>query len=114
MKQTSFRLNAVTVLAENSKAGSSTASNISKQAIEHLQASTIKDVMQLLPGATLQNSNMSVANNIYIRTIAPTSNSRSATTATDDDHANMNSLGTAIIMDGAALSNNANMQSEYQ
>lgn len=110
MKQTSFRLNEVTVLAENSKAGSATASNISKQAIEHLQASTLKDVMQLLPGASLQNSNMSVANNIYIRTIAPTSNSRSATTATDDDHANMNSLGTAIIMDGAALSNNANMQ----
>jgi hypothetical protein len=53
---------------------------------------------------------MSVANNIYIRTIAPTGTSRSATTATDDAHANMNSLGTAVIMDGAALSNNANMQ----
>ena len=33
MKQTSFRLDEVTVLAENSKAGSATASNISKQAI---------------------------------------------------------------------------------
>lgn len=110
MQETNFRLAEVTVLAEQSKAGESTASNISKQAIDHLQASTIKDVMQLLPGATLQNSNMSVANNIYIRTIAPTSTSRSATTATDDAHANMNSLGTAVIMDGAALSNNANMQ----
>lgn len=110
MKETNFRLNEVTVLAEQSKAGESTASNISRQAIDHLQASTIKDVMQLLPGATLQNSNMSVANNIYIRTIAPTGTSRSATTATDDAHANMNSLGTAVIMDGAALSNNANMQ----
>lgn len=110
MAETNFRLAEVTVLAEQSKAGESTASNISKQAIDHLQASTIKDVMQLLPGATLQNSNMSVANNIYIRTIAPTSTSRSATTATDDAHANMNSLGTAVIMDGAALSNNANMQ----
>lgn len=110
MKETNFRLSEVTVLAEQSKAGESTASNISRQAIDHLQAATIKDVMQLLPGATLQNSNMSVANNIYIRTIAPTSTSRSATTATDDAHANMNSLGTAVIMDGAALSNNANMQ----
>ncbi len=110
MKETSFRLEEVRVLAEQSKAGSATASNISKQAIDHLQASTLKDIMQLLPGASLQNSNMSVANNIYIRTIAPTSNSRTATTATDDSYANMNSLGTAIIMDGAALSNNANMQ----
>ena len=110
MKETNFRLTEVTVLAEQSKAGEATASNISRQAIDHLQASTIKDVMQLLPGASLQNSNMSVANNIYIRTIAPTGTSRSATTATDDAHANMNSLGTAVIMDGAALSNNANMQ----
>lgn len=110
MKETNFRLSEVTVLAEQSKAGEATASNISRQAIDHLQAATIKDVMQLLPGASLQNSNMSVANNIYIRTIAPTGTSRSATTATDDAHANMNSLGTAVIMDGAALSNNANMQ----
>ena len=110
MQETNFRLTEVTVLAEQSKAGEATASNISRQAIDHLQASTIKDVMQLLPGASLQNSNMSVANNIYIRTIAPTGTSRSATTATDDAHANMNSLGTAVIMDGAALSNNANMQ----
>ena len=110
MQETNFRLTEVTVLAEQSKAGEATSSNISRQAIDHLQASTIKDVMQLLPGASLQNSNMSVANNIYIRTIAPTSTSRSATTATDDAHANMNSLGTAVIMDGAALSNNANMQ----
>ena len=110
MQETNFRLAEVTVLAEQSKAGEATASNISRQAIDHLQASTIKDVMQLLPGASLQNSNMSVANNIYIRTIAPTGTSRSATTATDDAHANMNSLGTAVIMDGAALSNNANMQ----
>ena len=110
MQETNFRLSEVTVLAEQSKAGESTASNISRQAMDHLQANTVKDVMQLLPGASIQNSNMAVANNIYIRTIAPESNSRSATTASSDAHANMNSLGTAIIMDGAALSNNANMQ----
>lgn len=110
MKQTNFRLSEVTVLAEQSKAGSATASNISRQAIDHLQANTVKDVMQLLPGASIQNSNMAVANNIYIRTIAPDNDSRSSTTPTTDSHANMNSLGTAIIMDGAALSNNANMQ----
>lgn len=61
MKETNFRLSEVTVLAEQSKAGEATASNISRQAIDHLQAATIKDVMQLLPGASLQNSNMSVA-----------------------------------------------------
>ncbi len=110
MKETNFRLDEVTVLAEQSKAGDATASNISRQAMDHLQANTVKDVMQLLPGASIQNSNMAVSNNIYIRTIAPVSSSRSSNTATTDAHANMNSLGTAIIMDGAALSNNANMQ----
>lgn len=110
MRETSFKLDEITVTSVVSKAGSATASNISRQAMDHLQASSIKDIMQLLPGASIVNSNLSVSNNINIRTIATTSDSRSSITASNDASTNMNSLGTAIIMDGAALSNNANMQ----
>lgn len=111
MKETSFRLNEVTIQATASKAGNATASNVSRQAMDHLQTSSLKDIMQLLPGGNVENSNMTVANNFYIRTLTPSATSRSGSAALQDKNANMNSLGTAIIVDGAPLSNNANMQS---
>lgn len=95
MKEANFRLEEIVVSAQRSQAGSSTASNINRQAMDHLQASTIKDVMQLLPGVTISNPSLSSANTISIRTLAG---------------GGMNSLGTAIIMDGSPLSNNANLQ----
>ncbi|MDR3367502.1 MAG: TonB-dependent receptor [Prevotellaceae bacterium] len=93
MKNSDFRLDEVTVVATQSKAGQSTASNISRQAIDHIQASTLSDLMQLLPGVAISNPNMNSANTVNIR-------------GTDAN----NSLGTAIIVDGVQLSNNANLQ----
>jgi hypothetical protein len=93
MKNVDFRLEEVTVVATQSKAGQSTASNISRQAIDHMQASTLSDLMQLLPGVELSNPNMNSANTVNIRGTGAG-----------------NSLGTAIIVDGVQLSNNANLQ----
>lgn len=101
MTEANFRLEEVTVLATQSKAGSSTASNISRQAMDHLQTSSLKDIMQLLPGVSISNPSLTDANIISIRTL---SNSK------DDASRDMNSLGTAIIVDGSPLSNNANLQ----
>ena len=98
MKEANFRLEEIVVSAQRSQAGSSTASNINRQAMDHLQASTIKDVMQLLPGVSIENPNLNEANTISLRTAAK------------DARTNMSSLGTAIIMDGSPLSNNANLQ----
>ena len=95
MKEANFRLEEIVVSAQRSQAGSSTASNINRQAMDHLQASTIKDVMQLLPGVSITNPSLNSANTITLRTL---------------DGSSMNSLGTAIIMDGSPLSNNANLQ----
>lgn len=95
MKEANFRLEEIIVSAKRSQAGSSTASNINRQAMDHLQASTIKDVMQLLPGVSIENPSLSSANTVTIRSLSGGS---------------MNSLGTAIIMDGSPLSNNANLQ----
>ena len=101
MKEASFRLEDVTVTATQSKAGKATASQISRQAMDHLQTSSIKDIMQLLPGAEMENSDLSKSNTFQIRTISDT----------ESDNKNLNALGTSIIIDGSPLSNNANMQS---
>ncbi|MDR0688458.1 MAG: TonB-dependent receptor [Prevotellaceae bacterium] len=93
MKAADFRLEEVTVVATRSKAGQSTASNISRQAIDHIQATTLSDLMQLLPGVAISDPNMASANTVNVRGTGAS-----------------NSLGTAIIVDGVQLSNNANLQ----
>ena len=95
MTPTSFHIDKVTVIATQNKAGSSTSSNISRQAMDHLQTSSLKDVMALLPGVSITNPNLSNAQSISIRS--------------NNGYAG-NSLGTAIIVDGAPMSNNANLQ----
>lgn len=95
LKRSSFRLEEVHVVAEASKAGESTASLISRQAIDHSQTSSLRDIMGLLPGATISNPDLSSAHSITLRSVSGS---------------DMNSLGTAIIVDGAPMSNNANME----
>lgn len=95
MQQSSFRLEEVSVVAQESKAGKATASNISRQAMDHLQTSSLSDIMQLLPGGVTTNSSLSSAKTFSIRSIGGT---------------DMNSMGTAIVIDGSPLSNNANLQ----
>lgn len=97
MQQSSFRLTEVSVVAQESKAGMATTSNISRQAMDHLQTSSLSDIMQLLPGGVTVNPSLSTPRTFTIRSI-------------DASASDMNSLGTAIIVDGAPLSNNANMQ----
>ncbi len=100
MEFSSFRLKEVSVVAQESKAGQATASNISRQALDHLQAKSLSDVLQLMPGGVTSNSDFSTAKTFTIRSVG--SSSSKATY--------MNSLGTSIIIDGAPISNNANMQ----
>ena len=99
MVYSSFRLNEVQVVAQESKAGQATASNISRQAMDHLQTSSLSDVLQLLPGGVVSNTSLSSAKTFSIRNI-------DAGTTTGE----MNSLGTGIYIDGAPVSNNANLQ----
>lgn len=104
MTYSTFRLNEVSVVAQESKAGQATASNISRQAMDHLQASSVSDLLQLLPGGQIANPNLSVATSFNIRNISG-SVGKEGTAGTE-----MNSLGTAIYIDGSPLSNNANLQ----
>lgn len=84
LTETSFRLDNVVVVATANKAGSSTASKISRQAMDHMQTSSLADAMSLLPGVSVSNPTLSDAQTISIR-----------------GGSAMNSLGTAIIVDGA-------------
>ncbi len=106
MQYSTFRLSDVTVVATAGKAGQATASNISRQAMDHLQTSSLSDIMQLLPGGITVNPSLSIAKTFTIRSITGSATSLTSTAPASS----MNSMGTSIIVDGAPLSNNANMQ----
>ncbi|MCK4701427.1 MAG: TonB-dependent receptor, partial [Bacteroidales bacterium] len=91
---TSFDMEEVNVLAKNgSKIATST--NIGSAAIEYIQPTSLSDIMQLLPGNISDNPDMSKPQKISIREIG-----------TDDNTA----MGTAILIDNAPISNDANLQ----
>ena len=109
MQESTFRLTEITVVAQESKAGRATASTISRQAMDHLQTSSLSDIMQLLPGGiTSYQSGLSTAKTFSIRSLGANPLNQGVPVPTDA--ANMNSMGTAIVIDGAPLSNNANLQ----
>ena len=94
LQPANFRVEDVVVTATASKAGAATASTISRTAMDHIQSSSLADVMSLLPGASVPDTRtltLSQASSFSIR--------------------GGSSLGTAVIMDGTPMSNNANMQS---
>lgn len=94
-----FRLKDVVVTAQNKNSGQSTASYLNRNAIDHLQSTSLADVLALTPGAISNNQDLNSAKTITIRGIDGGTGSA------------MNSLGTAVISDGAPLSNNANLSS---
>ncbi|MGL4292020.1 MAG: TonB-dependent receptor, partial [Bacteroidales bacterium] len=71
-------------------------SKIGRTAIQHLQAASIKDVLQLLPGQVTANPDLSKPGVLTIRE-TDTSNE-------------VNALGTSLVVDGARISNDANLQ----
>ena len=99
LKNEDFRLKEVTVTATNSRSGKSTASRISRSAMDHMQATSLYDLMALMPGGISENQDMSSAQQINIRQLSSGVGPESP----------MNALGTAVIRDGAPISNNANM-----
>lgn len=98
LKQQSLGLKEVVVTAENSSSGT-TASKIKSDAINYVQASSLKEIMQLIPGNLATNPNLADPGKISIREINSDINS---------------ALGTAIIVDDIPLSNDGNMQKSIQ
>ncbi|MCA5003991.1 TonB-dependent receptor [Sphingobacterium bovistauri] len=98
LKENSIAIEGVQVVGERSNVKGATSTFISRQAIEHLQATSIAEVLQLLPGQTIANPSFSGVNSPSIRQV---SDSRSG---------NVAALGTSVLVNGAQLSNNADMQ----
>ena len=93
----SVELETVTVTAREAALGS--VSQIENYAIRHTQPVSLADVLQLVPGQLAQNPELGNVAQFTIRQ-APTNAAAQR----------MNALGTALIMDGAPISNNANLQ----
>ncbi|MDF1572982.1 MAG: TonB-dependent receptor plug domain-containing protein [Bacteroidales bacterium] len=91
---TSYDMQEVSVLAKKSS-NIATSTTIGSAAIEHIQATGLKDIMQLLPGNLAENPDLSGPQQISIREIGTDRNS---------------AMGTSILVDNAPLSNDANLQ----
>jgi len=90
----SYDMDEITVLAKNNN-GLTTSSIIGNAAIEHVQPASLADVMQLLPGNISSNPDFGSVQKISIREIGEDNNS---------------AMGASILVDGAPVSNNANLQ----
>ncbi len=95
IEEMSFGLKEVAVVAKENKAGASTGSTLERTVIEHVQPNSLGDLMQLLPGQVAQNPDLSKAAQVSIRQVEATDN---------------NAFGASVVVDGAPISNNANLQ----
>ncbi len=91
---TSLSLREVTVTAKVRESGASTSSVIGRQAIDHLQATSLADVMQLIPGQLMDRPDLTQRQGLQLRTLQ--NNSTMA-------------FGTSIIVDGVPMSNNGDV-----
>jgi len=103
LSQMSLGLREVVIVAKENTA-LSTSSKIESSALEHVQLTSLADVLQLVPGQITLNPDMSKTNQIALRDIN-TAN-RAGRVNPDDNSA----MGTAIIVDGTPVNNDGNMQ----
>lgn len=89
----------VLVTAAESK-GSTSSSKIGREAIAHIQPSSIADLMELIPGGRATDPSFGAPQEIRLREADPSSSANYATSA----------LGTQIQVDGIPISNDANLQ----
>lgn len=94
LTESSLALKEVTVTAKTRESGASTSSVIGRQAIDHLQATSLADVMQLIPGQLMDRPNLTQQQGLQLRTLQ--NNSTMA-------------FGTSIVVDGVPMSNNGDV-----
>lgn len=101
LKDQSLSLSEVRISAERvDKAASNSSIVFDRESIQQLQAFSITDVLNNLPGKAVQPLDLQSPKNITLRTAAT------------DNAAMNNAMGMAIIVDGIAQNNNANMQNK--
>lgn len=100
LEQNNLRLREVEVSARIKKEGATPVTSISRSAIDHIQATSLADVLGLLPGAIPSNQSLGKASTYALRNITDKANKAH----------DMGSMGTSIIIDDTPISNNANLQ----
>lgn len=93
LQQRSLSLRGVTVTARQQAMGSK--SIIDQDAVRHIQPKSLADMLQLMPGAITVNPTLNNLGQANVREIGSNDN---------------NALGTAVIVDGTPISNDANLQ----
>lgn len=96
LNQLTLAIDEVVVIAREGKR-LGTSSLMEQTALQHVQPTDLSDVMQLLPGQVTINPDLSGPKKLLIREINGT-------------YDNMAGLGTLLVIDGAPVSNDANLQ----
>ena len=96
---TTLALQEVNIVARQNVAGKSTSSIIGRQAIDHLQASSLADIMQLVPGGVMGNQDLTSTTGTRLQIRSASQNAFNSTAA----------FGSPIIVDGVPMSNNGNL-----
>jgi len=111
-----LRMEDITVTADaasRARGELGTASVIERDAIEHLTATSLSGVLQLVPGFQAQVPGLDGVEQVSLRSVPTASNlfGVSAGAGVNRTPADLASFGTLIVLDGIPLSNNANLQS---
>lgn len=111
-----LRLREITVTADavsRAEGELGTASVIERDAIEHITATSLAGVLQLVPGVSTRAPGLGDVEQIALRSV-PTGSSVGAVpdgAGVSRSSADLSAFGTLIVLDGVPLSNNANLQS---
>ncbi len=96
---TTLALQEVNIVARQNAAGKSTSSVIGRQAIDHLQATSLADIMQLVPGGVMGNQDLTSTTGTRLQIRSASQNAFNSTAA----------FGSPVIVDGVPMSNNGNL-----
>ena len=96
---TTLALQEVNVVARQNVSGKSTSSIIGRQAIDHLQAASLADIMQLVPGAVMGNIDLTSTQGTRLQ----------IRSASQDAYNSTSAFGSSVIIDGVPMSNNGNL-----
>ncbi len=97
LKESKLSIDSVTVVAKQTQSKSGTSTFVvGQEAIKQIQAISLGDIMQLLPGSKMQQQSLSGPTQVNLR-------------STGDD-AGINAFGTSVVVDGIPISNDSNMQ----
>ncbi|AWM12428.1 hypothetical protein DI487_00070 [Flavobacterium sediminis] len=101
LKDANLRLNEVVVSSQKGKNYSEIV--IGNEAINQVQAFSVNEVLEQLPGQAMTNLDLNEFKPIVFRTSRPSN--------VNDEGFGNKSFGTAVVIDGIPVSNNENMQS---